>query len=106
MAALALNSVSLTGTPPTFGAATSGGDTFTNTGTCYLHVKTAGTACTVTVSGSSPCDQGFTHDAVVAIGATAEARIGPFPIKRFGRNGNITYTAVTGVTVALVGLSS
>lgn len=57
---------------------------------------------TVTISSPQPCNQGFTHDSVVAVGGGKERYIGPFPT-RFRQSDNtvrIAYSSVTNITVA------
>lgn len=106
MALLTVQRTGLTGLAPAFAGAAVGGDTFINSGRVYLHVKNADTVDkTVTVNSQTPCSQGFDHDAVVVVPAAGERIIGPFAKSRFDdANGQvqITYSAVTSVTVAVV----
>ena len=107
MAVLTVQQAALTGLNSSYGAAAGGGDQFANTGKAMLHVKNGASSKTVTVDSQTPCSQGVDHDAVVAIPAGEERMIGPFPKARFDdANGDvqITYSAVTSVTVAVVEL--
>lgn len=100
---IAVQTSNLSGIGPTFQAAASGGDTFANDGQTMLHVKnSSGAAITVTVNSVTPCDQGFDHDAVVSVPAGGERIIGPFSVARFGTTVGVTYSGVTGLTVAAI----
>lgn len=106
MALLTVQRTNLNGVAPSFVAADAAGDSFVNSGRAYWHVKNADTVDkTVTVNSQTPCSQGFDHDAVVTVPAGGERIIGPFAKNRFDdANGQvqITYSAVTSVTVAVV----
>lgn len=106
MATLAVQKAVVTGLTPSYSAAAGGGDQFANSGKAMLHIKNgSGGSINVTVNSQTNCSQGFDHDAVVAVPAGAERMIGPFPKGRFDdANGNvqITYSAVTSLTVAVV----
>lgn len=69
-------------------------------------VKTAGTAVDVTLSSNQNCDQGFDHNHVESIGATAEYHFRLKPAARW-KNATtgkleITYSVLTAVTVACI----
>lgn len=101
MAAIAVQTPGLTGAVITYTAAAAGGDTMANTGVEKLRVKNGGGASiNVTINSQRPCDQGTDHDLVIAVAAGAEKEIGPFPPYRFGNPVQISYSAVTTVTVA------
>lgn len=107
MAALATQQVTQAGTAVTMAAATSGGDTLTPSDHTHLRVKNGGgSPINVTVAGQGVCNQGFTHDLVVAVAAGAEEDIGPIGPARFARSSDgqaaVTYSGVTSVTVAAV----
>lgn len=105
MAALTTQRPLLDGTAVTYGAATAGGDTFTNDGKSFLHAKNgSGGALVVTVAAIYECSHGSSHNAVVSVPAGGERIIGPFPTNQFGENPAITYSGVTSLTVAAVGL--
>ena len=108
MADLAVQAVSLSGLNPSFVAAAAGGDAFLNAGREFLHVKNGGgSEVTVTVDSQVPCNQGYDHNAVVAVPAGQERLIGPFPKARFdyaNQKVQVAYSDVTSVTVAAVRL--
>jgi hypothetical protein len=100
MAVLTVQQASIAGAVVTLAAAAAGGDSFPNDGRTVFHVKTSGTISTVTFNRTKPCSQGFDHDPAVAMAATEERIIGPFPVEQFGPSVGVTYSSVTGVTVA------
>lgn len=109
MADLVVKKVVLTGldpNTPAYVACTAGGDAVLNSGYTFLHVKNAHTsAWVVTVNSIAPCSQGFDHDSVVSVPASAERMIGPFDRGRFNdATGKlaITYDGVTALTIAAV----
>ena len=83
------------------------GDTFTNDGHTFLHVKNANAgACLVTINSVKPCDQGVDHDPAVSVAATTgDEMIGPFPIARFGSPVTvISYGVTASVSVAAISI--
>ncbi len=95
----------------TYTAAAAGGDTFVNDGRTILHLKnTDGSPTTVTVTAETPTTQkpGYgtltKADAVTIMAATSEEFLGPFPGIAFGKVGVISYSSVTALTVAVLGL--
>lgn len=103
MAVLTPVNPGLTGGAEAFVAAAAGGDTFPNDGHTMLHVKNGGGApINVTVDSKIPCNFGSDHDVVVSVPNAGERIIGPFDQSRFGTDVNITYSAVTTVTVAAI----
>ena len=108
MAELTVQKTSLAGLGPTFVPAQAGGDTFENDGRTWLHVKNGGgSALTVQIDASQPCNFGFDHDASVSVPAGGERLIGPFPRERFGSKPNITYPGgVTSLTIAAIRLGA
>lgn len=106
MSTLSVQIVVLGGLTPSYGAAAAGGDEFVNSGREFFHAKNgAGVSQTVTVNSQAVCNQGFDHDAAVAIPAGQERMIGPFPKGRFDdANGKVqvTYSAVASLTVAAI----
>lgn len=98
----------LAGATPSYGSAAGGGDKFLNNGSMLLHVKNGdGSSHTVTVVSPELCSQGVEHDVTVTVGASGEKIIGPFDPVRFNdANGyaNISYSAVTSVTVGVLQL--
>lgn len=105
MAELTVQVIAQAGLNPSYGAAAAGGDTFENDGKTYLHVKNGGAgSITVTVDADKNCDQGFDHNASVAVPAGGERIIGPFPLHQYPAKPSVTYSGVTSVTVAAVRL--
>lgn len=84
-------------------AATAGGDAIYSDGHTAIHViNGGGSPINVTIVSQEPCDQGYTHSQVVAVGNGSNEWIGPFATDRFtDANGlvQISYSAVTSVTV-------
>lgn len=107
MAQLTVQNIGLTGLAPTYTSASGGGDTFLNNGKTFLHVKNAGaSAVTVTIDSKVLSNYGTDVDIAVSVPASSERMIGVFDIGRFSdlNTGlaNITYSAVTSVTVAVI----
>lgn len=113
MATLTVQSVSDSGLDATYSNAASGGDTFANNNVracrVFLHVKNGdGTSKTVTVTPeiTSTTVPGFGSvtkaNTEVAIPASEDRFIGPFPLTAFGEAPAITYSAVTSVTIAVI----
>lgn len=106
MATLTAQSASISGAAPTFAAASAGGDEFANSGKEVLHVKNgSGSSINVTITSQRTCDQGGTHNVVVAVPAGEERRIGPFSVERFNDADSgrveVAYSDVTSVTVGV-----
>ena len=97
---------SIAGITPSDVAVSDAGDDFymSNNGKTLLHVKNdSGSSINVTITGANECDQGFTHDATIAVADGAEAIIAPFVMSRFNNSdGNIliNFSASTSVTYA------
>jgi hypothetical protein len=105
MAKLAVQQVSLTGIEPTFVAADSLGDSFTNHGRTIFHVKNGDAAAKSVTITSNPCNYGEIHDVVVSVPAGEERQIGAFNERRFNDDNyevNVSYDSVTSVTVAAI----
>ena len=106
MSTLNIQKVVLGGLSPTYAAASAGGNEFENSGREFIHVKNGHTSPqTVTVNSQVVCNQGFDHDVAVAIPASEERMIGPFPQSRFNDAGGkvqVTYSGVTALTIAAV----
>lgn len=104
--------LAVTGITPSFTAVSAIADDFylSNNGHTLLHVKneSAG-SINVTVTGENECNQGYTHDETIAVGAGVEKIIGVFSIARFNDNAtgkvkinfdtatDVSYTAYKGV---------
>lgn len=88
-----------------YAPATSGGDTLAAglTGGCILKIiNAAGSGITVTLAGSIPCSDGFTHAVPYTVPAntTFELVVPRSCVNASTGNVAITYSAVTTVTVA------
>jgi hypothetical protein len=110
MAALTVQTIAAAGVTPSYGSANGGGDTMADDGkeNNFLHVKNGGggsinvTIAAVNTSKEVPGYGDLTvSNMVVAVGAGAEAMIGPFPRAYINSSGNvaITYSGVTSVTI-------
>lgn len=108
VANLATQVIGLTGLAPAYSAAAGGGDTFTPGDDVFLHVKNGGgSSVTVTVVTPNTAAGGLAiSDVAVAVPAAGERMIGPLPRQNFSRSadglGDITYSGVTSVTVAVL----
>ena len=109
MALLAREKVDEGGLVATYNAANGGGDTFDNDGRVILHVKNADAAgkdVTITPENPTTDKQGYgvltKPNAGGTVAAGTEQFFGPFPPAAFGVLGQITYTDVTSLTVAVL----
>lgn len=105
MAALTPISVVATGIAVPVSTAASASDTFANDGNTLLIAKTSGTPSNLTIKSQKPCDQGTTHDVVVALAATEQKVIGKFSKERFNdANGLVTVesSSQTGLTYSVI----
>ncbi len=112
MALLTTQTVSRTGLAATYAAAAAGGDTFSPGQHTFLHIKNASAgAITVTVVTPGTTSGLAIADVAVSVPATTGDRmIGPLggslvadPATGLG---NITYSAATSVTVAIIDVPS
>lgn len=102
MADLATQKVQAAGSVPTLAPATVSGDRMVWSPTGFLKVSNAsGGPINVTLNSIRACDQGFDHDTVVAVaaGATKDISIKDPRFRDSSGWVNITYSAVTSVTV-------
>lgn len=109
MALLTTQNISLTGNAISYVSANAGGDTFTPNGRNFLHIKNGGASpITVTIDSKVLSNYGTDVDLVVSVPAGGDRMIGSFDVQRFTDPstfvGNITYSAVTSVTVAIINL--
>ena len=109
MPEITVQQISTSGLTPVAGtAATAAGDTVINNGRTYIEiVDGATTAPTVTIASQVDCNQGFTHDLVVAVPSGGTKKIGPFPPNRFNNTSGqieVTYDDDTSVTIAAFSL--
>lgn len=112
MAVLTVQQVALAGLTPTYASAGVAGDSFANDGNVMLHIKNTNAAArtvTVVVGVGRPAVPGYTptNNAVVVPLTVGDKMIGPFdPTVWNDANGlvQLTYSAVTDVTVAAIRL--
>ena len=101
---LTAQQIARTGTAPSFGAANSDGSALANDGREFIHVKNGGgSSINVTIQTPGTVDGNAIADLVVAVGAAAEKKIGPFPPDTYNQDDGsiyIDYSAVGSVTVA------
>ncbi len=106
MATLNVYKCDLDGGKPTFTAAAESGDDFVNSGRAVLVVKNGGVdSVTVTVDAVRLCSYGYEHDAIMTVAPSEEGWLGVFPVFWYNDDtgkAHITYSEVTGVTVAVV----
>lgn len=109
MATLTVQDITEAGLDATYSAASATGDTFSNdsSGRVFVHAKN-GSASEVTIT-VAPEDAnkevpGYGEmtkpDISVAIAASGDQFIGPFPIQAFGATPDIQYSDETSVTLA------
>lgn len=100
MALLTTSMVTGGGTLRSLVAATGGGDSLVSGDRTFLTVNNGGgSPITVTVGSPGLCNQGFSHNLAVSVGAGATTHIGPLNNSRYGDIVAVTYSAVTSVTV-------
>lgn len=110
MATLTATSVVRAGAVITGASASAGGDKFATTGKEFLYVKNGdGSSHSVIFAVAKTVDGLAVASRTVAVAAGAEALIGPFKPSEYNDvNGfvQVTYSAVTSVTVAVFSLSA
>lgn len=78
-------------------------DTYVNSGRSELHVKNAGGgACTVTLTATGSCNQGFSHNLIITVPAGSDRLIPAADIGRFGSTVTVTFSPTTSVTAAVL----
>ena len=106
MAEITAQTISRTGLNTTYAAAAGGGDEFVNNGDEFIHIKNGdGSPHTVTIVTAATVDGLDVDDRAVAIPAGEERMIGPFAASTYNdANGNVqlTYDAVTSITIAII----
>lgn len=104
MATIVPTSITRDGVAVSGAAAAVGGDKFGNNGSQLFYVNNAsGSSINVTFVTSQTVDGQAVADRVVAVAAGAAKMIGPFKPSQYNDvdgNVNVTYSAVTTVTVA------
>jgi hypothetical protein len=106
---LTVQTIVRAGLTPSYAAANADGHALPNTGRECVHVKTGGTACTVTVQTPTTVDGLAVAERTIAIGTTSERFIGPFPRATYNQGAEAVYldfSAVTSVTIAALKLPS
>lgn len=103
MAALATQTITTAAITPTYASAAGGGDTFTNDGATFLHVKNGGGgSITVTITSSGYDGPTPYKDQTVTVSNGSEKMIKPYPPKATGTTTAVGYSGVTSVTVAAI----
>ena len=116
MATLTVQEMDVTnGLSATYAAASGGGDDFANDGDVFLHVKNGGAGSVTVNINSVPANasvQGIgtipVPDPAIAVANGTEKLIGPFPPSRFNNSTgkvSVSYSGVTSVTVAAIGMA-
>jgi len=103
---LTVQTMTSAGLEATFTAANADGNFFENNGRTFIWIKNGDVSDhSIVIDSPGACDQGFYHDVTVVVAAGEERLIGPFTTARFNDtngNVNVTYSAVTSVTIAVV----
>lgn len=103
MAALSTQDAVTAGLAASYSAVAGGGDTFTNDGNTFLHVKNAGASpCNVTITSSGKYKGATVADQVVAVANGAEKFIKPYAPDITGNTAAVAWSYTTSVTVAVV----
>lgn len=109
MATLTIQDITRSGLEATYAAAASGGDKFANNGRVMIHIKNGDASDhTVTVDIPKTVDGQAVTDISVTVTASEERFIGPFPPSIYNDSDgyvNLTYDAVTSVTIGILRLS-
>lgn len=102
MAVLTVQSSAVAGTALTANAAAAGGDSFANDGRTLFKAINGDASSTnitfVTTQTIGSADLAVA-DNVVAVAASADKIVGPFPVATFGSTVSVTYSSVTSLTV-------
>jgi hypothetical protein len=104
MATLSVQQITTAGVvPASLVAAGGSGDQFPNNGRTFLDVANdSGGSINVTIASQRLCDQGATHNTVVAVADGATKRLGPFDPSRYNDGTgsvHVSYSDATSVTV-------
>lgn len=102
--ALIVQQISRAGLAPTYGGVNADGHALANGGQEFLHIKTGGTTCTVTIQTPGTVDGLTIVDRTVVLGANAERLIGPFPPAIYNQLGTtdvyLDFSTSTSVIIA------
>ena len=103
MAALSTQEITNAGIVPSYAAAAGGGDTFSNTGNEFLHVKNGGGgSVTVTIASSGKYKGATIADQTVTVANGSEKMIKPYGPEVTSNTAAVAYSGVASVTVAVV----
>jgi len=106
MATLTVQTISRSGLEPSYSSCAGGGDEFANSGDEFIHIKNGHSSTqTVTIETPATVDGLAVADREVAIPATSERLIGPFPSNTYNDSGGLvqlTYDSVTSLTIAIL----
>ena len=103
MAVLTVQEISRAGLNPSYSAAAAGGDEAPNDEITFLHVKNgSGGSIDVTIQTPGTIDGLAITDRTVAVPASGERMIGPFPASVYGATLTISYSGVTSLTIAAI----
>ncbi|HMJ87977.1 MAG TPA: hypothetical protein VK504_32595 [Vicinamibacterales bacterium] len=100
---LAVQQSTRAGLTPVYTAANVDGHNIPNGGAEVFHIKTVGTACTVTIAIPGTVDGQAVTNKTVVLSTNQERIVGPFPPNYYNQaDGSvlITFSAVTAVTIA------
>jgi hypothetical protein len=102
---LVIQEVVRAGTAPVYAAANAAGHSLPNSTREFVHVKTGGVPCTVTVRiGSVIVDGLSVADRPITVGANSERMVGPFPHQTYnqadGSGVHLDFDSVVAVTIA------
>ena len=100
--ALTVQTISRSGITPTYSAANVDGHSIPADGIAFVHVKTVGTGCTVSVPVPKTVDGQAVTSRSYVIGTNSERMIGPFKSDPYGQADgtvSIDFSAVTAVTI-------
>lgn len=104
--ALTVQQISRSALTPAYTAANALGHSVANDGErTFIHVKTVGTACVVTVQTPNTVDGLAIADRTYSIGTNSERMIGPFPRNNYNQGSEevyIDFDVVTAVTCAAI----
>lgn len=100
--ALSVQRINRNGLTPAYEAANVDGNSFTNSGHQFLHLKNGGTAAqTITIQTPLQVHGLAVADLSVSVAAGSEVMLGPFPQRTFGGEVLVDYSAVTSLTVGV-----
>lgn len=109
MADITVQTISRSGLEATYQACAGGGDKFVNTGVEFIHIKNVDVADkTLTMALQATVDGQSVAAKTVVITAGEERLVGPFPTAYNDSQSkvNLTYSAVTSLTIAVLKLST